>query len=177
MAGAPRMKFAIVGNAGSGKSTLAQKLALRHGVPMLDLDLVAFVPGEIAQPRDAGEARTMVEAFCRQHVGWIIEGCYANLIAACLPWLPKLILLDPGEQQCLANCRSRPWEPHKYPTPEQQQEKLPFLLEWVSGYYQRDGDLSLRGHLALLAGYSGAGIHLRSVPETDAEFDAMTGSE
>ncbi|PYK68132.1 MAG: shikimate kinase, partial [Verrucomicrobia bacterium] len=33
---------------------------------------------------------------------------------------------------------------------------LSFLLQWVSDYYERDGPMSLRGHLDLFERYDGA---------------------
>ena len=148
-------RIAILGNSGSGKSTLARKLAEASGAMLLDLDTVAWEPGQVAVPRDPAAARAEVEAFCRAHDCWVIEGCYASLVSAAAPFGAQLILLDPGEAQCLANCRSRPWEPHKYTTPEEQAERLPFLLAWVSEYYSRDGDLSLAGHRALFEAWQG----------------------
>ena len=51
--------------------------------------------------------------------------------------IPETIV-EPGREQCLANCRARPWEPHKYASKAQQDEKLAFLLDWVAAYYERD---------------------------------------
>ena len=153
-------RIAILGNSGSGKTTLARKFADASGAPLLDLDTVAWEPGQEAVPRDPAVARAEVEAFCRAHERWVVEGCYASLVSAALQFGAQLILLDPGEEQCLANCRSRPWEPHKYATPEEQAERLPFLLAWVSEYYTREGDLSLAGHRALFEGYPGPKLEL-----------------
>src|SRR5262249_49343741 len=50
------MRIAIIGNSGSGKSTLAQWLAERTGASLLDLDTVAWVPGQIAVPRAPEDA-------------------------------------------------------------------------------------------------------------------------
>ena len=132
------MRLAILGNSGSGKSTLARWAAGRMHAPCLDLDTVAWEPGQIAVARPAAAAQTDVAAFCNAHEDWVIEGCYASLIAAALPFGPRLVLLDPGREQCLANCRARPWEPHKYASREAQDEKLAFLLGWVGEYYTRN---------------------------------------
>ena len=67
----------------------------------------------------------------------------------------ELVFLQPGEAVCLANCRQRPWEPHKYATKAQQDDKLEFLLRWVSDYYRRDGDMSLWAHQELFNAYAG----------------------
>ena len=60
-----------------------------------------------------------------------------------------------GEAQCLANCRQRPGEPHKYKTPAEQDSRLAFLLQWVSDYYRREGDMSLKAHQALYDAWDG----------------------
>ena len=149
------MRFAIVGNSGSGKTTLAQQLVGDGAVPVLDLDTVAWEPDQIAVARPLEVAREDVRAFCKANECWIIEGCYSGLIEACLDFNPRLLVLDPGLEQCVSNCKARPWEPHKYPSKNEQDEKLSFLLEWIERYYSRDGDMSLSAHKALFEGYDG----------------------
>ncbi|MCC6536377.1 MAG: shikimate kinase [Bryobacterales bacterium] len=150
------MRVAIVGNSGSGKSTLARQMAEAHAMPSLDLDSIAWQPG-VSPPtlRDAADAANDVRAFCQAHESWVVEGCYASLVEAALAYSPLLVFLEPGVDTCLAHCRARPWEPHKYASPEQQEANLSFLLEWVRGYYTRTGDLSLAGHQALFGAYPG----------------------
>lgn len=126
---------------------------------MLDLDTVAWVPDAPTTLRPTEQAADDVQAFCRSHESWIVEGCYGELIRATLPFAPKLILLDPGLVQCLANCRARPWEPHKYASKAEQDKNLAFLLEWVEGYYSRCDDLSLQAHKTLFAEYDGEKTH------------------
>lgn len=159
------MRIAILGNSGSGKSTLAGRLAARHEVATLDLDTVAWVRGEIAVPRQQEEAVEDVRRFCSSHADWVVEGCYAGLVAAALESQPHLLFLEPGLAQCQANCRNRPWEPHKYKSKEEQDERLAFLLDWVAEYYTRDGDLSLAAHQALFDGYPGPKEKLEALPE------------
>lgn len=143
------MRIAIMGNSGSGKTTLARQLGERHGLDLLDLDTLAWEPGQVAVARDPALARSGVRAFCESRPGWVVEGCYGDLIGASLAKAGLLVFLDPGLETCLANCRARPWEPHKYPSKQAQDEKLEFLLAWVEEYYVRDGDLSLQAHAAL----------------------------
>jgi adenylate kinase family enzyme len=158
------MRIAIVGNSGSGKSTLARWLAERTGAALLDLDTVAWVPGQIAVPRALEDAENEVRAFCSRHKHWVVEGCYANLIHAALAFSPRLLFLNPGEEQCAANCRARPWEPHKYRSKDEQDTRLPFLLSWVGEYYRRGGEMSLAGHLSCFENYVGPKRELRTVP-------------
>ena len=149
------MRVAIVGNSGSGKTTLARRIAADSGLPILDLDTIAWEPGKIAVARDADEALADVRKFCNSSDSWIVEGCYASLIDAALRSGPGLLVLDPGLEQCVSNCRSRPWEPHKYSSQEEQDKQLAFLLEWVAEYYSRSDDMSLEAHKALYDGYNG----------------------
>jgi adenylate kinase family enzyme len=159
------MRIAIVGNSGSGKSTLARQLAVTHGLPSLDLDTIAWEAGKVAAPRDPAVAAADVDAFCRAHGRWVIEGCYAGLARHALAYEPILLFMDPGLDVCLTNCRNRPWEPHKYPSKVEQDRRLDFLLLWVRDYYRRNGDLSMAAHETLYTDYSGAKHRLREAPE------------
>ena len=149
------MRVAIIGNSGSGKSTLARRLAGDRTLPTLDLDTVAWEPNKIAVPRDPADAIADVKAFCETNKAWVIEGCYAGLVRVALQFLPTLLFLEPGVDACLSNCHSRPWEPHKYKSRYEQDQKLEFLLTWVREYYVREGDLSLMAHQALFDAYPG----------------------
>lgn len=165
------MKIAILGNSGSGKSTLAAALAREAGasVPVLDLDTIVWEPGQVAVPRDSAAVRMDLQRFCAQHPRWIVEGCYGDLIEALLPQGPELVFVNPGLAQCIANCRNRPWEPHKYASRAEQDARLEFLLQWVADYYQRDGDMSLAGHRRLFDAYQGPRRELVSLPDFAAE--------
>jgi adenylate kinase family enzyme len=160
-------RFAIIGNAGSGKSTLAWQLAGQLDLALLDLDIVAWEPDRIAVPRSHAAATADVQAFCRSYPEWVVEGCYPDLIGTSLAYRPHLLLLDPGIDQCLSNCRARPWEPHKYRSRAEQDRKLGMLLAWVADYYHRDGDISLQAHEALFEAYRGPKQRLSRLPGPD----------
>lgn len=167
------MRFAIIGNSGSGKSTLAQRIASDLGLPVLDLDTVAWEPGKVAQPRNPSAALVDVATFCSSHRSWIVEGCYADLVAKSLEYKPYLLFLEPGLDQCILNCKSRPWEPHKYASYEEQGNKLNFLLAWVEDYYRREGDMSLAGHQRLYDAYCGVKTRFTSFADIE-EDDLLT---
>lgn len=167
------MRVAILGNSGSGKTTLARWLARQSGAAVLDLDTVAWEPNRVAALRPADAARAEVSAFCRRHPHWVVEGCYAGLVSAALEFGPHLVLLDPGVEQCLANCASRPWEPHKYASKHEQDERLAFLLGWVRDYYTRDGDLSQAGHRACFDAYPGPKTELNALPSFEPPAPAL----
>ena len=160
-------RFSIIGNAGSGKSTLAWQLAGAMDLALLDLDIVAWEPDRVAVPRSHAAAAADVNAFCRAYPQWVVEGCYPDLIATTLQYRPLLLLLDPGMDQCLANCRARPWEPHKYKSRAEQNRKLGALLAWVEEYYHRDGEMSLQTHEALFEAYRGPKQRLSRLPGPD----------
>ncbi len=149
------MRTAILGNSGSGKSTLAHRLAAADGRPVLDLDTLVWAPDQVAVPRDPATVQRDLAAWLDAHEHWIIEGCYGDLITVALTRRPELIFLNPGEAVCRRHCESRPHEPHKYATQAEQDEKLAFLLDWVTDYYHRDGPMSLRGHRAVFDRYTG----------------------
>ena len=148
-------RIAIVGNSGSGKSTLASAIAQGRGWPTLDLDTVAWEPEKVAVARSEAAARVDVERFCTSREEWIVEGCYANLVAVSLRHSPLLVFMHPGMERCLENCRRRPWEAHKFRSRAEQDERLEALLAWVRDYYTRSGPLSLEAHEALFERYPG----------------------
>jgi adenylate kinase family enzyme len=154
------MHFAILGNAGSGKSTLAKRLAQARGIPVLDLDTVAWQPNKIAVARDPAEAAADVQVFCTDNANWVVEGCYASLVEVALALQPRLLFLDPGPDACLAHCMNRPWEPHKFASKAEQDTHLSYLLAWVADYYQREDDTSLYAHRALYEAYDGSKVRL-----------------
>jgi adenylate kinase family enzyme len=159
------MRIAIVGNSGSGKSTLARQLGEVHSLPVLDLDAVVWEQGRVAVLRGAADAAADLRAFCDAHDRWVIEGCYGNLTRVALERSPMLLFLEPGVGVCQANCRNRPWEPHKYASKKEQDERLELLLAWVEEYYTRTDSLSLVDHRALFDGYSGSKLLIAQQPD------------
>jgi adenylate kinase family enzyme len=147
------MRIVIIGNSGSGKSTFARRLAA-DGTPMLDLDTIVWEPNQIAVARPLAAVHADLDAFCARD-SWIAEGCYGDLAERVLVHEPELVFMNPGEAACLRNCRARPWEPHKYASKAAQDDKLEFLLGWVSDYYRRDDATSYARHRALFDAYGG----------------------
>ena len=85
----------------------------------------------------------------------MIEGCYADLLALALPRATDLVFLNPGVDTCIANARNRPWEPHKYPSPEAQNANLNMLIGWIRDYAEREDEFSLAAHRRLFEGFAG----------------------
>jgi adenylate kinase family enzyme len=169
------VRVALLGNSGSGKSTLARWLCAQGGAAHLDLDSVAWKHGEIAVARPPAEARADVRSFCSRHGAWVVEGCYATLVESALRFAPLLLFLNPGVERCVANCRARPWEAHKYRSGQEQDERLGFLLAWVREYYSRDGDMSLAAHRSCFAAYAGRKEEVTGVPTLEPPGAAALG--
>ena len=72
------------GNSGSGKTTLAAALRRDHGLAHLDLDTLAWHPTSPPVRRDLADSVRDIRAFTARHDAWIIEGCYADLLALLL---------------------------------------------------------------------------------------------
>jgi adenylate kinase family enzyme len=151
-------RYLIFGNSGAGKSTFARALAAQKNLAHLDLDPLAWLPsapGAVPERRPVADAMAQIDAFVAREPRWVIEGCYADLIAPLLPRADALRFLNPPLEVCQAHCRARPWEPHKYPSPEAQDANLPMLLAWVASYETREGPLSLAAHRALFDAFDG----------------------
>lgn len=143
----------ILGNAGSGKSTLSKKLIAMEPAARLSLDDVAFDAGP--ERRQLQESINQVKRFIADNDSWIIEGCYADIIEAILADCDELIFLNPGVDVCIAHCRSRPWEPDKFSSKQEQDDYLANLLVWVRTYETRADEYGLHQHRALYESFDG----------------------
>ena len=140
------MRVLVMGNSGSGKSWYARELVQQHGLAHLDLDTIYFEPGLVAVQRPMAQVLADLHAFIGAHEQWVVEGCYGDMIEAALPACSELVFMNPGKETCLANNGRRPWEPHKYASKEVQDSMLPFLLDWVGKYDERDDNCSYAYH-------------------------------
>ncbi len=144
----PVQRVVVFGNSGSGKSTMAKKLVKEHGLVHLDLDTLAWEPNQPIRKPFEDSKRNLLE-FIAHNTSWVIEGCYSSLLAVAAESCTELRFLNPGVDKCIKNCLARPWEPHKYPSPEAQNKNLQMLLEWVRKYETRDDEFSLSAHRKL----------------------------
>src|SRR3954465_11108008 len=148
-------RYVLIGNSGAGKSTLAMRLTREEGLEHLDLDTLAWQPVVPPRRRALPDSAREIESFLGSHDRWVIEGCYADLVALALPRCTRLIFLNPGVQACIANARERPWEPHKYASKEAQDANLEMLIGWIGDYENRRDELSLASHRALFDRFAG----------------------
>jgi adenylate kinase family enzyme len=147
------MKVILLGNAGAGKSTLATQLMREQPAARLSLDEVAFAGGTDRRP--VADSIADVRRFIADNDSWIIEGCYADIVAGVLGYCDELIFLNPGVDTCVAHCRARPWEPEKFGSSQEQNENLENLIEWVRQYETRTDEYGLARHRALYASFQG----------------------
>lgn len=157
MASAHPIRTVILGNSGSGKSTLAHMIADEAGVPILALDAIAWDASH-AEPTRRPFLDTVqdMQAFIDEHDEWVIEGCYGDLIEAALPHCNELVFLNPGVEKCVERAKGREWEPDKFATPEEQDQALSILLDWIAEYETRLDEYGLRRHKTVFATFTGA---------------------
>ena len=147
------MKAILLGNAGAGKSTLCKLMIAKNPAARLSLDEVAF-RGD-ANRRPLQDSIEDVKSWISGHANWIIEGCYADIIEPVLRYCDELIFLNPGVETCVSHCRSRPWEPEKFSSRQEQDENLDNLIQWVRSYETRADEYGLSRHRALYESFHG----------------------
>lgn len=161
-------RILVFGNSGSGKSTLAKALAVNEQAVHLDLDTVAWEAERPGVRADFAASAQTLRDFVAQHERWVIEGCYADLLAVVAPSCTEMIFLNPGIEACVANCQARPWEPHKYPSPAAQDANLQMLVAWVREYATREDEFSLPAHRQLFDQHAGPKVEYQSNAEAAA---------
>ena len=148
-------KIIIFGNSGSGKSTAAQKLCGSENLFHLDLDTLAWQATQPPQRKPLTESALEISAFIDSYAGWVIEGCYSDLLKIALPFSSEIIFMNLSVESCIENARNRPWEPHKYKSKEAQDSNLEMLIDWISQYSQRTDTFSEAAHKKLYEQYLG----------------------
>ena len=148
-------KVVIFGNSGSGKSTLANEIAEAEGLAHLDLDTLAWMPGMPPERKPLAESQREIDAFVQDNGGWVIEGCYADLLTHVLSSATDIIYMNLPVEDCVKNAKARPWEPHKYASKEAQDANLDMLIQWIRDYDTRDDVFSRHAHQVLYECYSG----------------------
>ncbi|WP_086933134.1 AAA family ATPase [Agarilytica rhodophyticola] len=148
-------KVVIFGNSGSGKSTLAKALCQDEELSHLDLDTVAWLPSDPPQRKPISDAKLEVDDFINASDTWVVEGCYSDLLALVLTQASEIIFMNLSVEDCIANAKKRPWEPHKYVSKAEQDANLEMLIDWISQYPTREDVFSRSSHEALFNSYHG----------------------
>lgn len=148
-------KILIFGNSGSGKSTLAKQICHSENLSHLDLDTLAWKAVIPPERKPLKESESEMMHFVGSCNGWVIEGCYSDLLERALPFATEIIFMNLSVALCIENARNRPWEPHKYDSRESQDNNLELLIDWISQYSNRTDTFSEGAHKSLYRQYSG----------------------
>ena len=146
-------RIIIYGNAGSWKTTMARAVAQEFSVPRLCLDQIAWAASGVRMPIE--ESIALLDAFMTEHSGWVIEGCYGDLVEAAVPRCTELRFLNPGVEVCIAHARQRPWEPEYCSSPEEQARLLEPLIDFVRQYETRQDEYGLARHREIFEAFTG----------------------
>ncbi len=145
----------IFGNSGSGKSTLAKEICEAENLSHLDLDTLAWQPISPPERKPIVESEVEILTFIGAHRGWVIEGCYSDLVEIALSFASEIIFMNLSVEDCIKNAQKRPWEPHKYESKEAQDSNLEMLIQWITQYPERDDTFSALAHTRLYNQYEG----------------------
>ena len=144
--------------------------------PVLDLDTIAW---DHENPRIRDELTVSsgkLEVFMKAHQDWIVEGCYADLVSVASDFATDLVFLNPGIQACIDNCKSRPWEAHKYSSQQAQDKNLEMLIGWVADYEVREDEYSLAEHRQVFEEFAGQKVELSSNELANEHLQALKNS-
>lgn len=149
------MNLLVLGNSGAGKTTLARRAAERFELTWLDLDTIVFDPDQPGVLRPVAAVIHDLAAFVERHPRWVIEGSYGTWADHLRPFANRLVWLDPPLDTCLQHHASRPWEPHKYADPAEQERNRAFLDDWVRQYPTRDDTYGQQAHQRVFDQFTG----------------------
>lgn len=85
-------RIVVVGTSGSGKTTLARRLAAKHNIPHIELDVLYWQPGWVETPMP--EFIGKIEKALRENPDWVICGNYNDARKLTLPAATHIIWLD-----------------------------------------------------------------------------------
>jgi adenylate kinase family enzyme/pimeloyl-ACP methyl ester carboxylesterase len=167
-------RLVVLGNTGSGKTTLARALARACQMEHLDLDTVVFDPDQVGVMRSDEAIRSDLETFVSTTARWVAEGSYADWADVLARRAEGFVFLNPGVEVCLAHQDARPWEPHKYDDPAEQERRRAFLREWTTRYPERDDTFGLRAHRGVYDRFDGPKVEVGAHPDpVEAVFDGL----
>ena len=148
-------KILIFGNSGSGKSTLAKRLSEETDLIYLDLDNFAWCPINRTTRLSISQSKAKIEGFLAGKSGWVVEGCYVDLLALLKESANEIFFMNLSDDDCVVNAKQRPWEPHKYASKREQDDNLGMLVDWIRQYSIRMDEFSRTAHQAFFDGFEG----------------------
>lgn len=123
----------------------------------LDLDTLAWLPSDPPERAPFVASAEKIRQFITNNSnGWVIEGCYTDLLEAVDGEATEIIFMNLPVSLCVENARNRPWEPHKYASEEAQNKNLEMLIRWIEQYSTRRDGFSYEAHLAFFEKFSGS---------------------
>lgn len=125
------------------------------GLVHLDLDTLAWLPTSPPERMPIEQSKLGIEKFTHRNQQWVIEGCYSDLLEPLLGDVSEIIFMNLDVEQCTANAKNRPWEPHKYESKEAQDANLDMLINWINDYKVRSDTFSYQSHQALYSSFNG----------------------
>lgn len=134
---------------------MAKELSVKYKLSHLDLDTLAWLPTSPPRRKSPCESEKEIVKFIKRNTGWIVEGCYSDLLEIAMRESDKIIYMNLSIEKCISNAKKRPWEPHKYTSKEAQDANLEMLINWISQYTERSDDFSKKSHEALYEQYKG----------------------
>jgi adenylate kinase family enzyme len=149
-------KILIFGNSGSGKSTLARDICAANQLVHLDLDSIAWQHSSPPEREPIQKMAQLIDEFIASNQGWVIEGCYTDLLELATDRATEIIFLNLPVEACISNARNRPWERHKYVSKQAQDNNLQMLLNWIGEYHDRDGPFSYAAHQKFYDSFAGS---------------------
>lgn len=154
------MRAIVFGNSGAGKSTYAKSLSKETDVGHLDLDTIAWNPTYPPTRRAIEASLDDIQHFMQQHQSWVMEGCYADLLEKVSSQADTAVFLNLSIEQCVENAKSRPWEPHKYQSKEEQDANLDMLIDFIRGYEERSDTFCYSAHRTLFDQFEGEKVEI-----------------
>lgn len=148
-------KIIIFGNSGSGKSTLARHLSETNDLAYLDLDTLAWKATFPPERQKIELSWDKIANFISINKSWVIEGCYTDLLELIKDESTEIVFMNLPIDLCVSNAKARPWEPHKYPSKQAQDENLYMLINWISQYSERKDVFSYDAHIKFYNEYKG----------------------
>lgn len=134
---------------------MAVELSKAKSLAHFELDLIAWQPTTPPIRRPIAESKREIETFVANNEGWVIEGCYTDLLELLVPLATEIVFLNLPTASCITNAKKRLWEPHKYESKQSQDDNLSMLLDWIAQYDERTDTFSRSAHQELFDAYQG----------------------